>query len=90
MGSRFLKYNLENPLTDVKQIERRYDIIEKLLTEFILKDELREELKGVYDLERLRSRICYGNLNARDMIQLRNSLSHLPKIDEILKRITIR
>ena len=87
MGSRFLKYNLENPLTDVKQIERRYDIIEKLLTEFILKDELREELKGVYDLERLSSRICYGNLNARDMIQLRNSLSHLPKIDEILKEL---
>lgn len=57
------------------------------MTEFILKDELQEELKDIYDLERLSSRICYGNLNARDMIQLRNSLSHLSKIDSALKKL---
>ncbi len=87
MGSRFLKLNIENPLTDKKEIERRYNIIEKLLTEFILKEELRNELDGVYDLERLASRISYGNLNARDMIQLKNSLGHLPKIRDILKEL---
>lgn len=87
MGSRLLRYNIENPLTNQKQIERRYSIIEKLLTEFILKDELKEELNGVYDLERLASRISYGNLNARDMIQLKNSIFHLPRIKEILKEL---
>ncbi len=87
MGSRYLRYNIENPLTDVKRIERRYNIIEKLLTEFILKDELTKELDGVYDLERLVSRISYGNLNARDLIQLKNSISHLPRIKGILEEL---
>lgn len=71
MGGRFLKANIENPLTDVTEINRRYHTIETLLTEFILKEELRDELDKVYDLERLSSRISYGNSNARDMIQLK-------------------
>ena len=87
MGSRYLKLNIENPLTDKDEIVRRYNIIEKFLTEFILKEELRNELDGVYDLERLASRISYGNLNARDMIQLKNSLEHLPKIKQILDEL---
>ncbi len=87
MGSRYLKKNIENPLTDKKEINRRYDFIEKLQTEFILRDDLIKELDGVYDLERLVSRISYGNLNARDMIQLKNSLSHLPSIKEILEKL---
>ncbi len=87
MGGRLLKSNIENPLTDVQEINRRYDIIEILLTEFILKDELREELDKVYDLERLCSRISYGNSNARDMIQLKNSLIALPNIKRILEEI---
>lgn len=87
MGSRFLKLSIENPLTDINEITRRYDMIEKLLTQFILKEELKEELNHVYDLERLAGRISYGNLNARDLIQLKNSLSHLPEIDRILKEL---
>ncbi|MBE6147551.1 MAG: DNA mismatch repair protein MutS [Firmicutes bacterium] len=87
MGSRYLKMNIENPLTDKKEIIRRHSIIEKLLTEFILKEELREELDKVYDLERLSSRISYGNLNARDLIQLKNSLKALPEIDRILTEL---
>ena len=85
MGSRLLKFNIENPLVDKKELERRYAIIEKLRTEFILRDELREALDEVYDLERLSSRISYGNLNARDLIQLKNSLKVLPKIHQILE-----
>lgn len=84
MGSRFLKYNIENPLTDIEEINRRYSIIEKLLTEFILKEDLQKELDRVYDLERLAGRIAYGNLNARDLIQLKNSLKALPNIHSIL------
>ncbi len=87
MGGRFLKYNIENPLTDQKEMNRRYHMIEKLLTEFILKEELRQELDRVYDLERLSSRISYGNSNARDLLQLKNSLAALPKISEILKEL---
>lgn len=84
MGSRMLKLNIENPLTDKQEILRRYQIIEKLLTEFILKEELAQELDKVYDLERLSSRISYGNLNARDLVQLMNSLEALPNIRRIL------
>lgn len=87
MGSRYLKYNIENPLRDKKEIERRYDIVENLSTEFILRDDLIKELTNVYDLERLCGRISYGNLNAKDLIQLKNSLSRLPKIKEILNEL---
>jgi len=87
MGSRYLKMNIESPLTDIKELMRRYDIIEKLLTEFILKEELKNELNEVYDLERLSSRISYGNLNARDLIQLKNSLKVLPHIQDILSEL---
>ena len=87
MGSRFLKYNIENPLTTKKDIIRRYNMIEKLSTEFILRDDLIKELGNVYDLERLAGRITYGNLNAKDLLQLKSSLKSLPKIKEILTQI---
>lgn len=89
MGSRLLKYNIENPLTDKIEINKRLDMISKLLTEFILKEELRNELDKVYDLERLSSRISYGNCNARDLIQLKNSLEALPKIKSIINELDI-
>ena len=87
MGSRFLKYNIENPLTRKEEIQRRYDMVEKLSTEFILRDDLIKELGNVYDLERLAGRISYGNLNAKDLLQLKTSLGHLPKTKEILEQI---
>jgi len=87
MGSRTLKSYIENPLTDKEEIERRYNYISTLLTEFILKEELRTALDDVYDLERLCGRISYGNLNARDLIQLKNSLKVLPTIKDILEKI---
>ena len=87
MGSRYLKYNIENPLIDEKEINKRLDMIDTLLTEFILKNDLQTYLDEVYDLERLCSRISYGNLNAKDMLQLKRSLKALPTIKEILKEI---
>lgn len=87
MGGRFLKESIENPLTDEVEIKRRYSIIEKLLTEFILREDLRNALSNVYDLERLSSRICYGNLNARDLIQLKTTLKVLPEINNILTEL---
>lgn len=88
MGSRLLKYNILNPLRDKKELNSRYDSIEKFLTEFILKDELEEELKDVYDLERLLGRINYGNLNARDLLQLKRSIATFPKIKDILSKLS--
>ena len=87
MGSRYLKYNIENPLIDVKEINKRLDVIDTLLTEFILKNDLQTALDEVYDLERLCSRISYGNLNARDLLQLKRSLHALPEIKNILNEI---
>ncbi len=87
MGSRFLRQSLENPLTDKGEILRRYDFIDTLRVQFILREELKEALDQVYDLERLSGRIVYGNLNARDLLQLKSSLSVLPKIKEILENL---
>ena len=87
MGSRYLKFSIENPIVSRDELNRRYNVIETFLTEFILREELREELNKVYDLERLSSRVSYGNLNARDLIQLKNSLSALPRIKDILEEI---
>ena len=87
MGGRLLKNWIENPLVNKEEINRRYDIIEKLLEEFLLAEELRESLFEVYDLERLVGRISYGNTNGRDLLQLKNSLKSLPKIKEILIKL---
>lgn len=87
MGSRLLKNYIENPLVDKYEINRRYDIVEKLLEEFILKEDLKNLLYEVYDLERLSGRIAFGNANARDLLQLKSSLKVLPEIKNILNSI---
>lgn len=87
MGSRKLKDYLMHPLKDVEKIEERYDKITKLNTEFILKDELRENLYAIYDIERLCGKVACGNLNARDVLQLKNSLKVLPEIKRIVQEL---
>lgn len=87
MGSRRLKSYILNPLTSKDKIESRYITIETLIKEFILKEELREYLSNVYDLERLSGRISFGSANARDLLQLKTSLKVLPEINDILKKI---
>jgi len=87
MGSRKLKHWLMNPLKDEKQIMERYDKIEKLNTEFILKDRLRGALYQIYDIERLCGKVACGTLNARDLLQLKLSLKVLPEIQEIITEL---
>ena len=87
MGSRLLKYYIENPCIDSKEIERRYDAVEVLLKEFILKNDLQNCLFQVYDLERLSGRIAFGNANAKDLLQLKNSIKVLPDIKNILDQL---
>ena len=80
MGSRKLKNWLANPLKDKTEIINRYDMIDKLRSEFIIKEELIHDLDEVYDLERLCGKTICGNLNARDVLQIKRSLSVLPSI----------
>jgi DNA mismatch repair protein MutS len=84
MGSRMLKKWLERPLLDKIQIENRLEAVEGFYHAFMERDSLRESLKSVYDLERLAGRIAFGNVNARDLIQLKKSLKKIPEIKEIL------
>jgi len=90
MGSRMLKNYIENPLISKEEINKRYDVVETLLEEFILKEDLKTLLYEVYDLERLSGRIAFGNANARDLLQLKNSLKVLPDIKNILNAIKFK
>ena len=90
MGSRKLKSYLESPLTNIDEINKRYNTVDKLLEEFIISEELRKYLYEVYDLERLCGRISLGSANGRDLIQLKNSLKVLPEINNILKEINYK
>ena len=84
VGSRMLKNMIENPLVDKGEIEERYNMVSKLLDEFLIKDELKGLLNEVYDLERLAGRISFGSANARDLLQLKSSIKVLPRIKELV------
>ncbi len=85
MGSRTLKNMLMHPLKDIDLINKRLDYVEKLNNEFILRENLRNNLYEVYDLERLCGKLICGTLNARDMLQIKKSLKVLPEINNIIK-----
>ena len=87
MGSRKLKQWLMSPLKDKVKINDRYDKIDKLRSEFIIRDEINNLLDSIYDLERLTGKVLNGNLNARDMLQIKRSLSVLPDINERIKKL---
>ncbi|WP_010530703.1 DNA mismatch repair protein MutS [Lentibacillus jeotgali] len=84
MGSRMLKKWLDRPLLNHQEIEGRFDTVEGFLQGFMERDTLRETLKSVYDLERLAGRVAYGNVNARDLIQLKQSLEKIPELKAVL------
>ena len=87
MGSRRLKSFIENPLLDINEINKRYNIVTNLLEDFITAEELRNDLYEVYDLERLCGRISFGSASAKDLLQLKSSLKVLPSIKEKLSKI---
>ena len=80
MGSRKLKNWMLNPLKNKEKIIDRYEKVEKLNNEFIIKDELKNYLYEVYDIERLSGKVINGSLNAKDLLQLKNSIKVLPMI----------
>ncbi|MCH4177156.1 MAG: DNA mismatch repair protein MutS [Streptococcaceae bacterium] len=87
MGTRLLKQWIERPLIQKKQIIARQAIVEVLLNHFFERSDLEESLKGVYDLERLASRVAFGNANPKDLLQLKHSLYQVPNIIAILRNI---
>lgn len=88
MGSRLLKKWIEYPLVDTKLIHKRLEAIEFLNDNFITKDELREHLGYVYDMERLSARVAYGSANPRDILRLVKTLEHAPIIFDLFKDCT--
>ncbi|MGT2377663.1 hypothetical protein ACVPOW_03130 [Staphylococcus aureus] len=84
MGARRLKQWIDRPLISKEQIEARLDIVDEFSAHFIERDTLRTYLNQVYDIERLVGRVSYGNVNARDLIQLKHSISEIPNIKALL------
>ena len=86
MGGRKLREWIEEPLIQCDLIESRLDAVEQAKEDFIARQELREALIGVYDMERLASRIALSSVNARDLLNLRNTLGKLPYIRQCAAR----
>ncbi|WP_078426999.1 DNA mismatch repair protein MutS [Alkalihalobacterium alkalinitrilicum] len=89
MGARLLKQWLEQPLIDQSEIDERLTVVETFIEQFFTREELREALTEVYDLERLAGKVAYGNVNARELVQLRRSLQQVPKIVQIVKELNV-
>ncbi|MBD9366475.1 DNA mismatch repair protein MutS [Leuconostoc mesenteroides] len=84
MGGRLLKQWLLRPLRDTEDINERLDAIEAFQNEFFVRGALQDHLKSVYDLERLAARAAMGTMNARELVQLKRSLSAIPGMKSVL------
>ena len=88
MGARRLRSDIEQPLRNKEDIEARLDAVEDLLTSVADREEIREYLGPVYDLERLMTRISYKTANPRDLVAFRNSIQVLPGIKQVLENFS--
>ena len=84
MGARLLRYTIEHPLTNVAKITRRQKAVGEIATNFVLREELREKLSQVLDLERLMTKITYGTAGARELRAVAQTLRVLPAIKKML------
>ncbi|MDQ0214698.1 DNA mismatch repair protein MutS [Oikeobacillus pervagus] len=87
MGGRLLKQWIDRPLITQSEIEKRQQLVELLIEYYFERQDLRELLKEVYDVERLAGRVAFGNVNARDLVQLKRSLQQVPMIRELFLQI---
>ncbi|KAB7708126.1 DNA mismatch repair protein MutS [Bacillus aerolatus] len=87
MGGRMLKQWIDRPLIEQEKITERLSMVEVLIQSFFERQEIRELLKEVYDLERLAGRVAFGNVNSRDLIQLKKSLQQIPVLKAVLLQI---
>ena len=88
MGGRHLRRWLNDPLIDTLEINRRLEAVKELKENVMLRGDVIDNLKKVYDIERLAGKMAYGNANARDMITLKNSLARLPEVRKVLENCT--
>ena len=88
MGARLLAEWVDRPLMDSDKINMRLDSVDELYSGFKLREDLQEALRGFADMERISSKIVYGNGNARDLLALANSLKRTPEIKNLLKNAT--
>ena len=84
MGGRRLRRWINDPLLDIEKINKRLNSVKELKDNPILRGDIADLLKKVYDIERLVSKISYGNANARDLISLKNSVKQLPELKKIM------
>ena len=85
MGARTLRGFIEQPLINPRDINNRLDVIDELNHDIINREEIREYLSGVYDLERLMTRVSYETANPRDLIALKNTIGVIPDIISLIK-----
>ena len=84
MGGRLLRRWINDPLLDINEINNRLNSVKELKDNMMLRGDIIEALRKVYDIERLAGKIAYGNANGRDLISLKNSLSKLPELKQVL------
>ncbi|MGO5580745.1 DNA mismatch repair protein MutS [Streptococcus milleri] len=87
MGTRLLRRWIQQPLIDKERILKRQDVVQVFLDYFFERSDLADSLKGVYDIERLASRVSFGKTNPKDLLQLAATLSNIPQIKGILQGI---
>ena len=85
MGTRLLKRYINNPLLNVKEIEKRQQDVQYFIDNILIREDLKEKLDNVYDLERLLGKIIFGNENGKDLLALKNTLKSSIEIMNILK-----
>ena len=84
MGGRLLRRWINDPLLDIHEIKDRLDAVSEFKNDIILRGDVTDILKKVYDIERLAGKIAYGNVNARELVSLKNSLKNIPSLKQIL------
>ena len=89
MGGRLLKKWIDRPLINQIQIENRHVMVDTLMQEFFAREDIRTLLKEVYDLERLAGRVAFGNVNAKDLMQLLKSLKQVPQLQQLVMNLPI-
>ncbi len=90
MGGRKIKQWLREPLNNLEEIKMRLDCVEYLVDEFMVRNNIKESLKAIYDFERLAGRIAYGSANGKDMAALKSSLFVLPEIKYDIENTDIK
>lgn len=85
MGGRLLRRWINDPLIDTREINQRLEAVSELKSDMILKDDVIETLKKIFDIERIAGKISYGNANARDMLSLKSSVKKLPDLKKLLE-----